>query len=221
MLHRRFLSWSKRYQPPVVKLTSLPAVDYIVISHDHYDHLDKGTIEHFIATRTHFFVPLGVGAHLRYWGVQPARITELDWWDERSIDGLRFVAAPAQHWSGRMPVVVTVPCGHRGLLSVVPSASTSAAIQATTNISKKSVMLGGLSMLPISIAVNTTNAGLVHTYCHATSSKLSTICVLNSIFLFTGPCSTFRCIRGRNRRKDSIKRQRQGGSNLSHPNSVS
>lgn len=91
----------KRYQAPVVKLTSLPKIDFIVISHDHYDHLDQGTIKHFIASHTHFFVPLGVGAHLRYWGIQPSRITELDWWDERSIDGLRFVATPAQHWSGR------------------------------------------------------------------------------------------------------------------------
>lgn len=93
----------KRYQAPVVKLTSLPKIDFIVISHDHYDHLDQGTIKHFIASHTHFFVPLGVGAHLRYWGIQPARVTELDWWDERSVDGLRFVATPAQHWSGRRP----------------------------------------------------------------------------------------------------------------------
>ena len=93
----------KRYQPPVVKLASLPKIDFIFISHDHYDHLDQGTVKHFLDVQTHFFVPLGVGAHLRYWGIQPSRITELDWWDERSIDGLRFVAAPAQHWSGRLP----------------------------------------------------------------------------------------------------------------------
>ena len=48
-------------------------------------------------------MPLGVGSHLKYWGIQRERITELDWWDERSVDGLRFVATPAQHWSGRMP----------------------------------------------------------------------------------------------------------------------
>ena len=93
---------AKRYQSPVIKLRSLPAIDYIVISHDHYDHLDKGTIEYFRDKQTKFFVPLGVGSHLRYWGIQRERITELDWWDERSIDGLRFVATPAQHWSGRI-----------------------------------------------------------------------------------------------------------------------
>ena len=93
----------KRYQPPVVTLNELPQIDFIVISHDHYDHLDQGTVKHFVNAQTHFFVPLGVGAHLRYWGIQPARVTELDWWDERSIDGLRFVATPAQHWSGRLP----------------------------------------------------------------------------------------------------------------------
>lgn len=93
----------RRYQPPALKLDELPAIDYIVISHDHYDHLDKNTIEHFIDAHTRFLVPLGVGSHLKYWGVPPARITELDWWEAHSVDGLRFVAAPAQHWSGRLP----------------------------------------------------------------------------------------------------------------------
>ena len=93
----------RRYQKPVVKLAELPPIDYIFISHDHYDHLDQGTIKHFVKSSTHFFVPLGVGSHLRYWGIPPARITELDWWDERSEAGLRIVATPSQHWSGRLP----------------------------------------------------------------------------------------------------------------------
>ena len=93
----------KRYQSPVLKLQSLPAIDFIVISHDHYDHLDKDTIEYFKDKRTKFFVPLGVGAHLRYWGIKREHITELDWWDERTVGDLHFVATPAQHWSGRIP----------------------------------------------------------------------------------------------------------------------
>jgi L-ascorbate metabolism protein UlaG (beta-lactamase superfamily) len=91
----------QRFQKPILKLSELPPIDYIVISHDHYDHLDRVTSEFFINKDTHFITPLGVSAHLIGWGVPKERVTELDWWGELSIDGLNFVCTPAQHFSGR------------------------------------------------------------------------------------------------------------------------
>jgi len=94
----------KRFQPVPVKLKDLPPLDAIVISHDHYDHLDYPTV---VALARHTQVPivtsLGVGAHLEAWGVPPSRITELDWWESASLRGgsLQVTAAPSQHFSGR------------------------------------------------------------------------------------------------------------------------
>jgi L-ascorbate metabolism protein UlaG (beta-lactamase superfamily) len=97
------VSWAvKRFQPPAIDLESLPPIDAIIISHDHYDHLDMNTIKHFIATDTKFFVPLGVAAHLNRWGIPNNRITELDWWDSIAMQGLEFICMPAQHFSGRI-----------------------------------------------------------------------------------------------------------------------
>ena len=76
-------------------------IDAVIISHDHYDHLDYGSIVRLNNQVKHFFVPLGVGAHLMHWGVIPERITELDWWEEATLDHLRFTATPARHFSGR------------------------------------------------------------------------------------------------------------------------
>lgn len=80
---------------------NIPHLDAIILSHDHYDHLDYGTIKKLHPKTERFFVPLGVGAHLRRWGVAEAKIVELDWWDEFDFDGLRLVAAPSRHFSGR------------------------------------------------------------------------------------------------------------------------
>ncbi len=91
----------KRYQDPVLKLEELPEVDYIVISHDHYDHLDMDTVKFFQAKKTKFITPLGVTSHIKGWGVQEERLTELDWWQSLEIDGLEFICTPAQHFSGR------------------------------------------------------------------------------------------------------------------------
>ena len=90
-----------RFQPPVIKLKDLPHIDYVVISHDHYDHLDRDTVQYFKDKKTLFLTPLGVGAHLRGWGIQKERITELDWWESINLDGISFTATPAQHFSGR------------------------------------------------------------------------------------------------------------------------
>jgi L-ascorbate metabolism protein UlaG (beta-lactamase superfamily) len=72
-----------------------------VISHDHYDHLDHGTIVAMRDWKTTFIVPLGLGADLAYWGVPAARIVELDWWDRTEVGGLTIVCTPARHASGR------------------------------------------------------------------------------------------------------------------------
>ena len=91
----------RRFQPPVIKLTDLPPIDYIVISHDHYDHLDRDTIKYFRGKKVSFLVPLGVGSHLKGWGINKNKISELDWWEDIKMGDITFTATPAQHFSGR------------------------------------------------------------------------------------------------------------------------
>jgi L-ascorbate metabolism protein UlaG (beta-lactamase superfamily) len=92
----------KRFQPVPVTLRAMPEVDVVVISHDHYDHLDYPTIRALAKSRVPFVTSLGVGAHLEYWGIHPERITELDWWESHEMPGgLLITAAPSQHFSGR------------------------------------------------------------------------------------------------------------------------
>lgn len=92
----------KRLHPLPVELGDLPEVDAIAISHDHYDHLDRATVQSLVRTqKAPFLVPLGIGAHLERWGVPAYRIIELDWDEEAQAAGLRFVATAARHFSGR------------------------------------------------------------------------------------------------------------------------
>jgi L-ascorbate metabolism protein UlaG (beta-lactamase superfamily) len=91
----------KRFQRPVLNLSQLPHIDAIVISHDHYDHLDKESILHFKNKTTQFILPKGVGEHLRDWGIPSSRIVELSWGEKVNHHGLQFTAASAQHFSGR------------------------------------------------------------------------------------------------------------------------
>jgi len=95
------LAGPKRFQPVPVALNAMPSVDLVVISHDHYDHLDYPTIRALAKTNVPFVTSLGVGAHLEAWGVPSARITELDWWESFLLRGLTVTAAPSQHFSGR------------------------------------------------------------------------------------------------------------------------
>lgn len=90
-----------RFYAPPLALADLPNVDAIAISHDHYDHLDVVTVRALADRIPRWVVPLGVGAHLEAWGVPADRITELDWWDEATVAGLRLVSTPARHFSGR------------------------------------------------------------------------------------------------------------------------
>jgi L-ascorbate metabolism protein UlaG (beta-lactamase superfamily) len=94
----------KRFQPVPLRLRHMPEVDVVVISHDHYDHLDYPTIRALARhSRVPFVTSLGVGAHLQAWGVAAERITELDWWESHRVPGtgLTITAAPSQHFSGR------------------------------------------------------------------------------------------------------------------------
>jgi L-ascorbate metabolism protein UlaG (beta-lactamase superfamily) len=113
---RRFLTdpvWSARVSPsqlvgpkrffaPPLSLAQLPPLDGIILSHDHYDHLDEAAIRALAGRGERFFCPLGVGAHLRRWGVAAERITEATWWDEINLAAdFKLIATPARHFSGR------------------------------------------------------------------------------------------------------------------------
>jgi len=91
----------RRFHPTPVSIENLPPLDAVLVSHDHFDHLDHTTIRQLAKRETPFVTSLGVGAHLEAWGVAPERITELDWWESATLGGLRFHAAPARHFSGR------------------------------------------------------------------------------------------------------------------------
>jgi L-ascorbate metabolism protein UlaG (beta-lactamase superfamily) len=93
----------KRFHPPPIPLHDLPRVDAVVISHDHYDHLDMATVRALASRGTDFVVPLGIGAHLERWGVAADRIHELDWNESLDLSGISFTATPARHYSGRRP----------------------------------------------------------------------------------------------------------------------
>ena len=92
----------QRLHPVPTPLDALPAIDAVIISHDHYDHLDVDTIKQLAHTqRSKFFVPLGIGAHLRAWHIPADRIVELDWNQSAELGELTLVCTPARHFSGR------------------------------------------------------------------------------------------------------------------------
>ena len=93
----------RRFQPVPVPLAALPPLDAVIISHDHYDHLDLPTVRELLRHDVPVFTSLGVGAHLSAWGLPPERIIELDWWESaRPRRGdLTLTAVPSQHFSGR------------------------------------------------------------------------------------------------------------------------
>lgn len=91
----------KRFHAPPLIPEQLPALKGIIISHNHYDHLDKQSIQLLASRCEHFYVPLGVGRKLQQWGVAADAITELDWWQSVQIGHTQLVATPARHFSGR------------------------------------------------------------------------------------------------------------------------
>jgi L-ascorbate metabolism protein UlaG (beta-lactamase superfamily) len=90
-----------RWYPPPVALAELGPIDAVLLSHDHYDHLDRATITAMKDWNTTFLAPLGVGAHLAYWGVPESRIVDVDWWQRVKVGDLEIVCTPARHVSGR------------------------------------------------------------------------------------------------------------------------
>lgn len=96
-------SWigPKRFLPPPVTAEELPGIDVVLITHDHYDHLEKSTIVKINEKVERFIVPLGIGELLADWGITPSKISELDWWETYSSGSLKFHATPAVHYAGR------------------------------------------------------------------------------------------------------------------------
>ena len=91
----------KRFHAPPIALTDLPPLRGVILSHDHYDHLDRETVLALAATTGVFVTPLGVGDRLIDWGIDAAQVRQFDWWQGIEIDGLSLTATPAQHFSGR------------------------------------------------------------------------------------------------------------------------
>ena len=93
---------TRRYASELpIEIEKLPQIDAIIISHDHYDHLDYGSIQKLKNKTKQFFVPLGVGTHFRAWGVDNDKIEELDWWQETSLANIKLAFTPSRHFSGR------------------------------------------------------------------------------------------------------------------------
>jgi L-ascorbate metabolism protein UlaG (beta-lactamase superfamily) len=91
----------RRFHAPPIALDALPPIAGVILSHNHYDHLDRATIVR-LADRVGVFVtPLGVGDLLLRWGVDPAKVRQLDWWQSTTVDGVTLTATPSQHFSGR------------------------------------------------------------------------------------------------------------------------
>jgi L-ascorbate metabolism protein UlaG (beta-lactamase superfamily) len=91
----------KRFHAPPIALEDLPPLRGVILSHDHYDHLDRDTVLKLARTTQVFLTPLGVGDRLIAWGVDAAKVRQFDWWEGTTIDGVHFTATPAQHFSGR------------------------------------------------------------------------------------------------------------------------
>jgi L-ascorbate metabolism protein UlaG (beta-lactamase superfamily) len=93
---------NKRYSKKLpLDIEQLPPIDAVLLSHDHYDHLDYDSIQKLKHKVGSFYVPSGVGRHLIRWGIHPSKIHEFNWWEEAEFEGLRFACTPAIHFSGR------------------------------------------------------------------------------------------------------------------------
>ena len=96
------LAGPHRFHPPPLPLADLPPIHAVVVSHDHYDHLDMATIQALAQRGVVIHVPLGLGAHLERWNVPEAQIVEHVWWQESDIGGgVRLISTPSRHFSGR------------------------------------------------------------------------------------------------------------------------
>ncbi|WAC72997.1 MBL fold metallo-hydrolase [Roseateles sp. SL47] len=91
----------KRFHAPPMALSDLPELEAVILSHDHYDHLDEATVKALAPKVRHFLTPLGVGQRLIDWGVPAEKVQQLDWWQATTVSGVTLTATPAQHFSGR------------------------------------------------------------------------------------------------------------------------
>ena len=90
-----------RFHAPPISIADLPPIKGVILSHNHYDHLDYAAVQQLAGKTEHFLAPLGVGDQLIAWGVPAEKVQQLDWWQSTVVDGVRFVATPSQHFSGR------------------------------------------------------------------------------------------------------------------------
>lgn len=91
----------KRFHVPPLARDDLPEIEAVILSHDHYDHLDQATVLAIEPRVKHFLAPLGVGDRLIAWGIPAEKVQQLDWWEEAQIGSVSLIATPAQHFSGR------------------------------------------------------------------------------------------------------------------------
>ena len=91
----------KRFHQAPISLDELPPLAAVILSHNHYDHLDHASILALMAKTDYFLTPLGVGETLKEWGVPASKIRELNWWESTEVAGVQLVATPSQHFSGR------------------------------------------------------------------------------------------------------------------------
>lgn len=102
-----FVQWAgpRRFHAPPIGLDALPDIEGVVLSHDHYDHLDRNSILALAPKVRHFLTPLGVGDRLISWGIDARKVVQLGWWQSATVGdtagGLQCTATPAQHFSGR------------------------------------------------------------------------------------------------------------------------
>lgn len=90
-----------RFNAPPISIADLPPIAGVILSHNHYDHLDRDSILQLASKTSFFFAPLGVGDQLIEWGVERSKVRQLDWWQSVQVFGLELVATPSQHFSGR------------------------------------------------------------------------------------------------------------------------
>lgn len=97
------VSWigPKRFHPPPVIAKDLPPIDVVLITHDHYDHLEKTTVKQLKDKTGLFLVPLGMGELFEDWGITPEKVKELDWWEQHVVGPLAFIATPGVHYARR------------------------------------------------------------------------------------------------------------------------
>jgi L-ascorbate metabolism protein UlaG (beta-lactamase superfamily) len=91
----------QRFHKPPISIDDLPPIKGVILSHDHYDHLDYAAVKKLAAKTEHFITTLGVGDRLIAWGIPAKKVQQLSWWQSTFVAGLKLVATPAQHFSGR------------------------------------------------------------------------------------------------------------------------